>query len=465
VKRWFGAVVMAGAVPALLGACARQADSTALLGSSGDQPPSAPQSADDPNATVQNALTDVTTYWRSEFPQLYGGQFRDLKGFYPYGPNTAPPPCGQPPPKYTDIKDNAFYCPPADIIAWDASSLIPRINRTYGAFTVAIVMAHEYGHAIQARAGAEDRSIDLELQADCFAGAWTGQVATGHAAHFKPKDIDLDKAVAGMIDVRDPVGVSPDQPGAHGSGFDRVGAFQDGYEGDAAKCKPYANPDVDRTTAETPFSQGDVASGGNLHLEDRGANDPGLLSLATKDLNEFYGWLFGQLGKTWKPIDKLTLVDPAKDEATCDGKKLSGGDLSRVARFCQDEDTVLLDGTGLVHDLDSIGDFAVASEMAQLWALSAQKQLDTLSADKSDLQADCLTGVWAASTFPGVQDVTPNSDLGISPGDLDEAIMGFLYYGSALGRAKRTAFERIAALRTGVFGGSNGCAAYGPLAG
>ncbi len=464
MKRWFSAVVMAGVVPALLGSCAQQADSVALLGTTGRKTP-APAAAQDPEAVVQNALTDVTTFWRREYPQIYQGPFRDLKGFYPYGPNTAPPPCGEPPPDYEMIRDNAFYCPSDDIIAWDEASLIPRINKTYGAFTVAIVMAHEYGHAVQARAGAVDRSVDLELQADCFAGAWTGQVATGHAAHFKASDVDLDRAVAGIIAVRDQPGVSPDDPAAHGSGFDRVGAFQDGYEGDASRCVPYANKDLDRTTAESEFDRNDIGTGGNLHLEDRGPDDPGLISLATDDLNQFYGWLFGQLGRKWTPVDHLVLADPAKDEVTCDGKTLSGDDLDRAALFCTDEDTVVLDGTGLVRDLDDIGDFAVASELAQLWALSAQDQLGTLHDAKADLQADCLTGVWAASTFPNVEDVTPHSKLTISPGDLDESIMGFLFYGSSLGRTKRSAFERTAALRTGVFGGTKGCEAYGPLDG
>jgi predicted metalloprotease len=419
--------------------------------------------AQDPEVVVQDALKDVTTYWHTEFPKVYGGQFRDLKGFYPYGPDTAPPPCGSPPPDYSNIADNAFYCPSDDIIAWDAASLIPRLNHTYGEFTVAIVMAHEFGHAVQRRAGARDRSVDLELQADCFAGAWTSQVAAGRAAHFKAADINLDQAVAGIVAVRDEPGVSPNDPAAHGSGFDRVGSFQDGYEHGANQCAGYADPSVDRRTAEIEFSQGDIESNGNLHLEDRGPDDPGVLSLAKTDLNAFYGWLFDQLGKKWTPVGALVLADPARGQIPCDGRTLSGKGLDRVALFCNDENAVVIDGTGLIRDLDDIGDFAVTSEMAQLWALSAQSQLGTLDRDRADLQADCLTGVWAASTFPNVEDVTPDSPLTISAGDLDEGIIGFLFYGKALGRTSRTAFERTEALRRGVFGGYVGCEDYGSL--
>jgi predicted metalloprotease len=463
MRRW-SAVVALGLAPVLLGACAQKADSDLLIrtGGGGGDTSGPPVAASDPETVVRDALKDVTTYWQGEFPKVYGGQFRGLKGFYPYGPDTAPPPCGKPPPDYDKIADNAFYCPSDDIIAWDAASLIPRINHTYGKFTVAIVMAHEFGHAVQRRAGAQDRSVDLELQADCFAGAWTAQVAAGRAAHFTAKDVNLDQAVAGIVAVRDEPGISPDDPAAHGSGFDRVGSFQDGYENGAERCVGYADPSVDRRTAEIAFGEGDT-NDGNLHLEDRGPDDPGVLSLATKDLNQFYGWLFDQLGKQFSPVADLKLADPAHDTVDCDGSTLSGKDLDRVARFCRDQNTVLIDGTGLINDLDDIGDFAVTSEMAQLWALSAQAQLGTVDHDRADLQADCLTGVWAASTFPNVEDVTPDSSLQISAGDLDEGIIGFLFYGQALGRTSRSAFERTEALRTGVFGGYVGCKDYGPL--
>jgi hypothetical protein len=308
----------------------------------------------------------------------------------------------------------------------------------------------------------------MELQADCFAGAWTAHVTDGRAEHFAERDVDLDQAVAGILGFRDEPGISADDPGAHGSGFDRVGAFQDGYEHEASTCKAYADPTVDRPTAEIPLRPEERATGGNLHLEDL-SDDPrdrGVLSLARDDLNEYYAWLFDQLGERWTPVASLVLADPRHDEVPCDGQTLGRRDLERAARFCRDENAVVIDGVDLIHDLDDIGDFAVTSEMAQLWAQSAQAQLGTADGDRADLQADCLTGAWAASTFPagtGVVDVTPDSSMTISAGDLDEGIIGFLYYGRALGRTPRSAFDRTAALRTGVFGGYPGCRDYGPL--
>lgn len=76
-----------------------------------------------------------------------------------------------------------------------------------------------------------------ELQADCFAGAWAK-----HAQYDKVFDVtsgDLDGALAGILDVRDTPGKERFDRDAHGSGFDRVGAFQDGYDNGLAKCKEY----------------------------------------------------------------------------------------------------------------------------------------------------------------------------------------------------------------------------------
>ena len=220
---------------------------------------------------------------------------------------------------------------------------MPQLNEDFGAFTVAIVIAHEYGHAVQARFGTPDRTVDLELQADCFAGAWTQRVADGSAEGFDAGDVDLDKTVAGMISIRDLPSTDPNDPMAHGSGFDRVGAFQDGYENGAEKCAEYADPGVDRRTAEIPFRDQDYETEGNLPLEDDwdGQGSLGLYSLVEQDLNEFYGWYLDQLGTTWTPVDDLVVVDPTTDEVTCGGDELSGTELEYAALYCEDENIVV----------------------------------------------------------------------------------------------------------------------------
>jgi predicted metalloprotease len=459
VKRWWTSLLPLVLLPAQLVACAQEADRTVLTGG----PPSStgPEVADDPGLIAEQAIDDVDAFWKSTFPEVYGDEFDELDGFYPYGPDTEMPPCGNPPPTYEMIAQNAFYCPGDDLIAWDEATLIPELNEAFGSFTVAMVFAHEFGHAVQARAGAIDRTVDLELQADCFAGAWTAYVADGDAAHFGPDDIDLDQAVAGIIAIRDAPGTSADDPLAHGSGFDRVSAFQDGYENKAAACVEYTDPRSDRATVEIEFvGRDEFESGGNLHLEDRGPDDLGLLSLAELDLNEFYEQLFGELGASWAPVEDLVLVDPGSDELLCGGDRLTGDDLEYAAVYCGDENVVALDGEGLVPLLEGTGDFAVAAEIARLWAQAAQTQLGIADDDQASLQADCLTGVWAFSSFPRA-DFEPDN-LQMSAGDLDEGIMGFLKTRNE-DEATGDVFARAAALRTGFFEGYQGCEEYGPL--
>jgi predicted metalloprotease len=444
-------------------ACVQEADENPIaVGNIAPGADGGPVPADDPDAVVQAAIADVTDYWERTYPEVYGGPFEPLAGgFHAYGPDTPSPPCGQPPPRYEEIANNAFYCPFDDLIAWDADTLIPDINETFGAFTIGIVFAHEYGHAIQFRADVTDatsQSIVLELQADCFAGAWTSDVAGGNSANFSIDETTLDASVGGMVAISDAPGTSADDPFAHGSGFDRIGAFQDGFENGPGRCAEY--PEVDLPVVEIPFTDTDT-DGGNMALDD-GPDAPegvGLLSRVELDLNDFYQLLFDDLGRSWEPVGDMVLADPGSDEVACGGQSLSGDDLRNAALYCEDENVVVIDRTGLVDELYEIGDFAVAAEIARLWADAAQAQLSVPEGDAASLQADCLTGVWAFARFPGSE--LPTGELTMSAGDLDEGISGFAR--NAVSGDAGTVFERTDALRTGFISGYTACEEYAPL--
>jgi predicted metalloprotease len=468
VKRTALSSIAVGLVSCLAVACAEPARDDVLTIGSGEGP-TAPVASDDPSEVALRAVDDVTAYWQQTYPELYGGEFAELAGFFPYGPDTQPPPCGEPPPTYNDVAENAFYCPIDDIIAWDDAVLMPALNQEFGAFTVAIVIAHEFGHAVQARFGTGDRTVDLELQADCFAGAWTAHVAGGGSDRFSADTIDLDKTVAGLIAIRDLPGTNPDDPAAHGSGFDRVAAFQDGYENTAQTCVEYANESENRRTVEIRFRPGeDFSSGGNFPLFDEeaqaaGVGDEGLFTLVERDLNEFYSRMFTELGDEFTPVGDLVVVGRDASEVQCGGETQGVDDLTYAALYCQDENIVVLDGETLVPALnEDIGDFAVASEVAQLWAIAAQSQLGVADADNAGLQADCLTGAWSAWTFPAEDGTAESEILAMSAGDLDEGIMAFLAYGTG-DDGQPTVFERTEALRTGFFDDYDACEEYGSL--
>ena len=176
-------------------------------------------------------------------------------GFYSEDPsNPGSLPCGA---SASDIKFNAFYCPSKDLVVWDRTGLLPTLISRYGNYTVALVLAHEWGHAIQARAIPQrERTIIRETQADCFAGAFTRWAVDGHAAHFKPDPPQLDKALAGFLNFADPAGTEQTAAQAHGNAFDRVSALQSGYDNGAKYCASAKNFGPTRTFTELPFTTG-----------------------------------------------------------------------------------------------------------------------------------------------------------------------------------------------------------------
>src|SRR5439155_17864110 len=96
-----------------------------------------------------NAIADIQAFWTEQMPLVFGKPYKPVSGFYSVDPNgDRPAPCTTSP---ADIRGNAFYCPTRDIVAWDRVGLLPELQRKFGKFLVAMVLAHEWGHAIQHR--------------------------------------------------------------------------------------------------------------------------------------------------------------------------------------------------------------------------------------------------------------------------------------------------------------------------
>ena len=407
------------------------------------------------DAVMISAGLDVEAFWEQTYPEVYGEPYTALEGgFWTYGPDTAPedlPPCDDVP-AYEDIAQNAFYCPSADLIAWDREALIQPFIDEFGSFAAAIVMAHEFGHAIQGRTGDIDTlpGVVSELQADCFAGAWVARVADGGSDNFEAETDQLDAAVAGLIEIRDAPGSDPDDPAAHGSGFDRVSGFSDGFSDGAARCSTYGEePPI---VTEELFDAGDeAATSGDLPTEE-------LLPDLVADLEDFYTQTFAAEGRTWTPVSEPEFIDPA-DGLTCGDVELTPEELEFAAFYCIADNTVYLDGVDLLPALEEIGDFAVGSELARQWAFAAQVQLgNDENSEATFLNADCLTGLYAGDIY---FELRPNS-LQLSPGDLDEAIISFLAFseGGEEADSGGSIFERSDAFRTGFLGGVADCDAF-----
>lgn len=371
---------------------------------------------------VGTALADLDSYWSQVMPELYNQPWKPISGgFYPYTSQSELPPCPGVK-QYADVAQNAFYCPAADLVAWDDEALIPELDAKYGDFTLGIVMAHEIGHAVQTRISfPAQQTVTKEEQADCFAGAWTASVANGHSKNFNVTLNDLDGAVAGFLELRDQPGSSGTAAGAHGSAFDRIGSFQEGFENGARACAAYDDASVAARLVQIPFANADdAASHGDLPFDQ-------VLPLVDADLESFWTTVFKQYGATWEPIDPTERAD---------------ADLAAKL-------------------YDNIGDFAAATLLGRAYASFVQERLNEGGTDlQKSLQADCLTGTWAASMF--LKD-RPDAALSMSPGDLDKAVMALLVSGDSAESVQNgtgvvgSPFQRVSALRTGFMDGLKAC--------
>jgi predicted metalloprotease len=402
----------------------------------------------------------VQKFYEDEFPNLYGEPFEPVTGGeIPYGPSDPPPNCGTPgTANYEDVAQNAFYCPPGDFVAWDTDNLTNELLDEFGPFTLAIVVAHELGHAAQARHEILDGrfvTFVTEQQADCFAGAYTKHVQEGGSSTFDVSLEDLDSALGGFLQIRDPVGTDAvNDESAHGSAFQRINAFEDGFTEGAQKCKSYE----DQTFNFVPevFEPGslDEVQQGNLPFRDVEplviANLEGFWTAALPDLAN---------GKEWTEA-KTNPFDP-EDGAKCGKQELKGDEAVGKYLYCADDDTISWDELVLMPQVyENIGDLAMGAIIGKLYSQRAEA-LGDLETDtvEAALTADCFTGVWVATTKTNEVNRTLPQDavMELSPGDLDEIVAAFLQFGAKPGDQQSgqaptgTAFQRLSAFRLGFF--------------
>ena len=208
---------------------------------------------------------------------------------------------------------------------------------------------------------------------------------------------------------------------------------------------------------EVPFDdQEDFERGGNLPLDELGP-------LLLEDLENFWTVLFEEQGETWTPVADVVSIDPDSAEVTCGGEVYSGEVLVNASFYCVDTDTIYFDDVNLIPTLNEIGDYAVATEIARQYAYAAQSRLGIdESSLNTNLNADCLAGVYASSGFLGNRQDTGQT-LFLSPGDLDEAVIAFLLNSDASDEVEAgnvsvgTAFQRFDAYRDGFLSGTDAC--------
>ncbi|MCU1394588.1 MAG: hypothetical protein JWM34_3016, partial [Ilumatobacteraceae bacterium] len=233
------------------------------------------------------------------------------------------------------------------------------------------------------------------------------------------------------------------QGDAHGSAFDRVGAFENGFKGGAQACK-----DMETTPLpliDLPFtSEEDFQSNGNLPYEK-------IVPEVVTDLTRFWT---GSVSTFKAPT--VTAYPHAGPFPTCDGVDDTAYPFNAV--YCESTNSIGYDQDYAKTLYDKFGDFSVGYIISNAWSDAVQSQLGSnLTGQKRTLTDVCLTGAWTHDTIPPSSGTLDPNRLYISPGDLDEAVETALVSDTQTADAMVSAFDTIDNFRAGVIGGITEC--------
>jgi predicted metalloprotease len=480
-RRWFRRLAPAVSAALVLAACSTVIDGQPHTGNALNANLSVHGDSGGPfDTAVKNALSDVTDFWTGEFPKIANGKpLTPLKGglWSVDGLKVAQTgdagsagaeECIAHSPNF--IIDNGAFCILDDSIAWDRSAthLFAQLAAKYGDLMVALIFAHEMGHAISYRMGVFDQNlptIDTESQADCAAGAWAAYALRGQAAHFR--DItpqDLDDALEGFLDGRDS---TPGTPGdvSHGNGFDRLSALADGIDRGAAYCFSdgyFAS----RTFTERPFTrQSDYDAGGNTAIDE--VLKPGADNIFVNDLNRFWTAAAQTVGKTFTPVKIAGADHPPCLPAAQFGYCPNDNTVYYNATFAHDAYFSLPDVQGLGTDgnvqlvFDQPADFALGVLFSIAWGMAVRHQLFNRPLDDSAALESgvCYSGAYAKD-INLAEDPSQTRFILLSPADLDEATSSMLDQvgkPAAFGARGTSGLDRIQAFVKGYRNGLSVC--------
>ena len=179
---------------------------------------------------VDTAESAVDEFWDDHWSEFFSDSYDspNVVGVFDGTDPDSTPTCGGVP----LVVDNAYYCGLGDFLAYDVR-LLGR-SETLGDAFLYLVVAHEWGHAIQARLDASLVDNRLELQADCLAGAAIYGAARDETLRFEPED---QRELANALST-----VADDTPwtsiGDHGNAAERVASFNLGRNDGVAGCLP-----------------------------------------------------------------------------------------------------------------------------------------------------------------------------------------------------------------------------------
>jgi uncharacterized protein len=204
---------------------------------------------------VCGATVDVQNFWKANLPRFYGTDYEVTKTvFFTDATNTG---CGQ-----ASSQTGPFYCPVDHLVYIDLGFMQALEKEFVGTSTdlaEQYIVAHEYGHHIQNLVGINDQvqqaqqndpgranqySVAMELQADCFAGIWVGDAASRGLLDSPDEIKEALAAAAGVGDDRiqeKTQGRIDKEAWTHGSSEQRQTWFTRGYNsGDPKQCDTFS---------------------------------------------------------------------------------------------------------------------------------------------------------------------------------------------------------------------------------
>src|SRR6476659_4449567 len=401
-----------------------------------------------------NAVSDIEEYWSSAYGDAFDGEFTPVEALISWDAN------GFDDTSFCDENTyglvNAAFCFDDNTIGWDRGELLPALRKSYGDMGVTVVLAHEYGHAVQHQSGLDNKktpTLVSEQQADCFAGGYMRWVAEDKSTRFTLSTGEgLNKVLAAVIAFRDPLLAEGDPEvgvNEHGSAFERLSAFQFGFTDGPSACAAIDLREIDQRRGELPVLLPEDQTGELPVTED-----------SVRSIIDAMGILFA-------PTNPPALsFNPGDAEDCADARP------SPPASFCPATNTIVADVPGLAnlgaqpYQQDgsrlAAGDNVAYSVLVSRYMLAIQQQHGGVKLDNAEaaLRTACLTGVATVRMTKEV--TTPDGQtIALTAGDVDEAVSGILTNGLVAsdvnGESVPAGFSRIDAFRVGVLGDVDRC--------
>ncbi|GAY17933.1 neutral zinc metallopeptidase [Mycobacterium sp. shizuoka-1] len=398
------------------------------------------------------SVSDLEAYWADAYGSTFDGQFTPIKDLVSWDSNDY---SGTFCDESTSGLINAAFCDDDNTIGWDRGVLLPALRKANGDMAITMVLAHEYGHAIQKMAKLNKKgtpTLVAEQQADCFAGAYMRWVAEGSSKRFTLSTGDgLNNLLAAMISFRDPLLSQDDYfdtGDEHGSAFERISAFQFGFTDGPTSCAAIDAQEIGQRRGDLP-----------IELQQDQTGEWPVSEESTRSIIDAMNMLFS-------PKNPPALTFDTAAASTCPNARPSP-----PVSFCPATNTIAVDlpalqtmGTATEGDENVLvtGDNTAYSVLVSRYMLALQNARGGLVLDNAEagLRTACLTGV--ATTKLSKEVTTPDGNtVALTAGDIDEAVSGLLTNGLAAsdvnGESVPAGFSRIDAFRIGVLGDQERC--------